>query len=109
MLKDTLRLYIIFVIIGLVVLAIKILEIDIPLCYFNRHFGVYCPGCGLSSSYMALLKGNISMAFKYHPLFWSIPIIPVLYNLKNKYYFYGLMILFIIVWICRLHYGLYIK
>ena len=31
--------------------------------------GISCPGCGMTRAWCALLRGEISLAFSYHPLF----------------------------------------
>jgi hypothetical protein len=36
-------------------------------CLFRRLAGVDCPGCGITRSAMALLKGDVSEAFRLHP------------------------------------------
>lgn len=39
------------------------------LCIFYTLYGVPCPGCGLTRSYLHLFRGDIPGAFYFHPLF----------------------------------------
>lgn len=44
-------------------------------CPIRYVTGIPCPGCGLSRAYLALLQLNPIQAFKYHPLFWAVPVL----------------------------------
>lgn len=44
-------------------------------CVWKYLFGITCPGCGMTRAYISLLKGDISAAFGYHFMFWSVPIL----------------------------------
>ncbi len=44
-------------------------------CVWRHLFGITCPGCGMTRAYISLLKGDISAAFGYHFMFWSVPIL----------------------------------
>lgn len=37
-------------------------------CPFYLLTGLYCPGCGITRMFKALLEGNIYQAFRYNPL-----------------------------------------
>ena len=37
-------------------------------CVFHLYSGYYCPGCGGTRSVIALLHGDITRSFIYHPL-----------------------------------------
>ena len=37
-------------------------------CFFDRVFGMYCPGCGGTRALTALLHGRVLEAVGYHPL-----------------------------------------
>ena len=43
------------------------LGVTCPIRFFT---GVSCAGCGMSRAWLALLRGDISAAWGYHPLFW---------------------------------------
>lgn len=69
-------------------------------CFYKKHFGMECPGCGMQRSIIELLKGNFTESFKLYPaLFTTIALFTLLifhliFKLKNgaKY----LLIIFII-------------
>lgn len=39
-----------------------------PPCLFKTIFHVPCPGCGLTRSFRAIWRGDLSQAIRYHPL-----------------------------------------
>lgn len=39
-----------------------------PLCPMAGSFGIPCPGCGLTRATLALLRGDIPTALRFHPL-----------------------------------------
>lgn len=43
-------------------------------CVLRRVTGIPCPGCGLSRAWLAVLRLDFVQAFRYHPMFWSIPV-----------------------------------
>lgn len=42
-------------------------------CPIRRAIHIPCPACGMTRSWIAVLKLDINKAFEYHPLFWFIP------------------------------------
>lgn len=40
-----------------------------PICMFHQVTGLYCPGCGGTRSFYALLHGNVALALKNNALF----------------------------------------
>ncbi len=44
-------------------------------CIFRAVTGIPCIGCGLSRAWLAALRLDFAAAFRYHPMFWSIPIL----------------------------------
>lgn len=42
-------------------------------CAFRRVTGLPCPGCGMTRAWASLLRGDLYSAWKFHPLFWSVP------------------------------------
>ena len=59
---------------GLVLLAWYLLELP---CLFRYFFSIPCPGCGMTRAWMAALRLDFSAAFRWHPMFWCIPLIAV--------------------------------
>ncbi|HHV50075.1 MAG TPA: DUF2752 domain-containing protein, partial [Clostridiales bacterium] len=46
--------------------------------------GIPCPTCGMTRSFLSLLKLDLKSAFYYHPLFWVVPIIAGSFLIKNE-------------------------
>ncbi len=44
-------------------------------CVIRWVTGVPCPGCGLSRACLAVLRLDFGAAFRYHPMFWSFPLL----------------------------------
>ncbi|MGB4613237.1 MAG: DUF2752 domain-containing protein [Erysipelotrichaceae bacterium] len=78
MIKKVLVLLIIF---GIVVLNNILFDTG---CIFKAITGIPCPSCGMSRAWALALSGNIKGALYYHPLFWIIIVIAVMYFLKEK-------------------------
>lgn len=48
-------------------LVIESLGVTCPIRFMT---GVSCAGCGMSRAWLALLRGNLAEAARFHPLFW---------------------------------------
>jgi hypothetical protein len=70
------------------------------ICIFINIFGIPCPSCGMTRAYLSLVHLNYKEAFKFHPLFWCVPIL-IFY--RKRFVFYTIGILFIIVWLIRIY------
>lgn len=46
----------------------------IGFCPIRKITGVICPGCGMTRAWLAFFKLDICNAFRYHPMFWALPI-----------------------------------
>lgn len=44
-------------------------------CLFRNITGIPCPGCGMSRAWLAALRLDLITAFRYHPMFWSVPVL----------------------------------
>lgn len=53
-------------------------------CPFYRIFKIPCPCCGVTRAWIALVCGDIELAFAYHGLFLLIPIIGMLYIVRDR-------------------------
>lgn len=81
-------------------------------CLIKSILGIPCPGCGLTRAWLSVLKGNIGQAFKWHPLFWTVPILlfiiiflggRVFKNTRgNRFFWAAMIILFLAVYCYRL-------
>ena len=50
--------------------------LDLP-CGYIALFGFPCPGCGMTRAWLSVLQLDLSAAFRWHPMFWCIPLIAV--------------------------------
>lgn len=80
-------------------------------CLFRRMTGVICPACGMSRAWLAALRLDIATAFRYHPMFWSIPVLALLFLFDgklmpkpwmNRALLAGLLLGFVICYVIRL-------
>lgn len=86
------------------------------ICYFSGIgcpikwvTGISCAGCGLTRACLEASQLHFETAFSYHPLFWMIPFVPVLYFIRDKLppfiekgILWTYIILFLFVYIVRL-------
>lgn len=100
-----------FSIAAVIYLIFHLVGIGCPIKFIS---GVSCPGCGMSRAWLWVLLLDFETAFYFHPLFWAVPIFPVLFilnsagKLSQKKYDLCLIIvgtLFIIVWLVRMFAG----
>jgi hypothetical protein len=48
--------------------VLPLVNVPLPeLCMSRRMFGVSCPGCGLTRSFIALARGNVAAAWAFNP------------------------------------------
>ncbi|MBE6735159.1 MAG: DUF2752 domain-containing protein [Ruminococcaceae bacterium] len=52
-------------------------------CIFQYLFSIPCPGCGMTRALLSALRFDFISAFRYHPMFWSLPIL-YLYFLSDN-------------------------
>jgi len=75
----------ILVLIGIFIFIMYITDIGCPIKFLT---GISCPSCGISRSYMSLLRGDIGKAFYYHA-FFPVIIPGVLYLMYGKRPYFG--------------------
>lgn len=46
-----------------------------PGCPIRNLTGMPCPGCGMSRAWRAALGLDLRAAFRFHPMFWTLPVI----------------------------------
>jgi len=69
---------------GLIVVLVLIMYFfNIP-CLFKKVFKIPCPGCGMTRAYISLLHLDFKKAFEYNPMFWSVPILFLIYIFDIK-------------------------
>lgn len=64
------------------ILAFWVLQ-ELP-CPLRAATGLPCPGCGMGRAWLAFLRLDISQAFAYHPMFWTVPVVGVFVLLDGK-------------------------
>lgn len=52
-------------------------------CPLKRGIGLSCPGCGITRACIHFVMGDIRGAFYYHPLFFLLPFVFLLYAFRN--------------------------
>ena len=100
------RVFFALIIMGGVALAASLL-LDFSLCLFYHTTGLPCPSCGMTRAFIRLLTGDVGGAFQYHPLFFTVPLIPLLMSKKlpkkpRTLAITFLILLYLAVWIVRL-------
>ena len=53
-----------------------------PPCLIKAVFGIPCPACGITRAWLSALHLQFAAAFRFHPMFWSVPIL-YLYCLRQ--------------------------
>ena len=69
--------------IGAAVMVALMYFLKIP-CLFKWLFHIECPGCGITRACLSVLRLDFASAFEFNPMFWSVPILFVLYLLDGK-------------------------
>lgn len=79
-------------------------------CVFRELFGIQCPGCGMTRAYISLLKFDVLSAFRYHPMFWSMPLLyayilfdlPIVSRKIDNIILITIMLGFLLVFVARI-------
>lgn len=101
---------------GVILLAVVVLILGLSLllgtgCLIRKYTGIPCPGCGLTRAWFSVLRLDLVAAFRYHPMFWSVPVFglfilfdgKLLKNEKaNNWLLYGLVAVYIGCYAIRL-------
>jgi hypothetical protein len=59
-----------------------------PICVFKRTFGIPCPGCGMTRAFIHLFQLDLKGAFYYHPLFFLVPVVFIVFLFRKKVLFF---------------------
>ena len=78
------KLILIFIWIALISFFVNIKFKGHSICLFYNIFGLPCPSCGMTRSYLHLFHLDFKGAFHFHPLFWAVPFLLIFY--KNRIY-----------------------
>ncbi len=81
---------------------------DLP-CLLRRMTGFPCISCGMSRAWLSALRLDMVSAFQYHPMFWSVPVLALMFLFTGEKvprwqrYAYGAVLLgFVVCYIIRL-------
>ena len=75
--REVKKIYIILLIIGGITFVVSSF-VSFSICPFYQIIGLPCPSCGMSRAFAALFRLDFAEAFWYHPLFFVVPLIPLL-------------------------------
>lgn len=53
-------------------------------CIIKELTGITCPGCGMTRAYISLLRFDFAGAFRYHKMFWSVPVLYVYFLFDGR-------------------------
>ncbi|MCL2398611.1 MAG: DUF2752 domain-containing protein [Defluviitaleaceae bacterium] len=73
--RKTLAIYIIFIAIGGISFIVSLFA-DVSICLIYNVTGIPCFSCGMTRAFGSL--PNIRRALAYHPMFFTVPFIPLL-------------------------------
>lgn len=62
---------------------LRAVHVPIPPCYFRRLTGLYCPGCGGTRAWAALIHGQVFRSLVYHPVVPYAAAVYVAYVTRN--------------------------
>lgn len=77
-------------------------------CPIKFITGVSCAGCGMTRAWLHVFRLDFNAAFRFHPLFWTIPVVAVLFFLRKRFpRFFRVIasviaVLFIVVYFVRM-------
>ena len=79
------------------------LEKNMQPCFWKKHFGIECFGCGMQRSFVELLKGNLIESIKQYPALLPIMflfiylLLHVLYKFKNGAFILKISFIFTVI------------
>lgn len=79
---------------------IEWIESHMGSCFYQKYFGVPCPGCGMQRAFIELLKGNIWESIKIYPALLptmfliTYLILHIIFKFKNGAYILKITFIF---------------
>ncbi|ROR28182.1 uncharacterized protein DUF2752 [Mobilisporobacter senegalensis] len=96
------------IIIGCLLLYILIIYFTGYGCPFRFFLGLSCPGCGMTRAWVQVLHLHFADAFYFHPLYFLVPIMGIIWLFEdkinpkwNKFFWIIIALLFIVVYFIR--------
>lgn len=92
---------------AIVLLYVFLLLLGIS-CPIKFITGISCAGCGMTRAWLHVLRFDLNAAFYFHPLFWAVPVVVVLFFLRKRFpRFFRVIaavaaVMFIVVYFVRL-------
>ena len=76
-------------------------------CIVYHVLGVPCPACGLTRAFVSLARFDVGQAFRYHPLFIFVPLVPFigferLTDKRRNIIAFAALGIFVAVWVVRM-------
>lgn len=78
---QALEIYIVLIAVGGISIGVSLFT-DLGMCLWRIFTGLPCFSCGMGRAVVSL--PNIGQAFRYHPLFFILPVVPFLPILNTK-------------------------
>lgn len=72
-----------FALLTLIAGVLLLLVMGETACVFRELTGIPCPTCGMSRAWLAFFRLDLAGAFGYHPMFWGIGALGLLYLLDG--------------------------
>lgn len=70
-------------ILGTIALVLLVLVLLDTHCVFKKLTDLPCPTCGMSRAWLSAFRLDLAAAFRYHPMFWGLPVLGLLYVLEG--------------------------
>ena len=83
--------------VAVIALCYALLErmgITCPILFLS---GISCAGCGMSRAWLSLLKGDLTTAASYHPLFWIPPLAVFIWFFRKSL---PRRVVMLLIWAC---------
>ncbi len=58
--------------VGVLVILMRILEVDVRVCVFHRLTSWPCPSCGLTRGVLSILGGDLVAGWRFNPLMFTL-------------------------------------
>lgn len=94
--------YFLLLLVAIISFTVAYFTNGVELCTIYRITKIPCPGCGMATAFYKLIfLHDLKGAFLSNCLFWTIPILPIILELKNQIYKNIILFLFVVLWIFR--------